>query len=526
MIPPTENFDPSPLAFWVPEKVLGAPDVSWHITEFPFFTFLFADLHAHLMVIPFTLLVLGLGLNLVVGFQKGSWSWAAIAGATLGLALGALWVINSWDYPPYLLLVMGSLALAVFFRKGSFPRRLAWLAALTIGVVGVSVLAFLPFHQAYETFDAGVAASKWRTPIDRYLGIHGLFLFIVATFLVYHTRPVLAGYFRGVVRRSESGGGSLPGGSVFSWVYLGGGLMAMAYLAVAGYWTAAALLLLLFLTGLAAWGVLTSSAADRPYSVMPLAFLGLALAIGIGVDFVRLNGDIGRMNTLFKFYLEGWVLFSLASAYMLWWLAGSGWVRWRWGWRRSVWAGVLALLLASSLIYTVLGTKERLADRFNEGPLTLDGAAYMANAVHREEGQRIELQGDLEAIEWLQDNVRGSPVVLEAHHEQYHWTSRISVYTGLPTVLGWPWHQIQQRTAYDFAVRERSRDIGEIYNTINLPLAEELLRKYAVEYVVVGGLERAHYSPDGLAKFEQMVGIGLAQPVYRNNGVIIYRFMW
>ena len=62
MIPPLDNFDPSPLAFWVPEKIAGSPDVSWHITEFPFFTFLFADLHPHMMVMPFTLLVIGLGL--------------------------------------------------------------------------------------------------------------------------------------------------------------------------------------------------------------------------------------------------------------------------------------------------------------------------------------------------------------------------------------------------------------------------------------------------------------------------------
>ena len=203
----------------------------------------------------------------------------------------------------------------------------------------------------------------------------------------------------------------------------------------------------------------------------------------------------------------------------------------RWGWPKTIWVGILTVLLASSLIYTFLGTNDRLSDRFNDGPLTLDGAAYMANAVHwevgqREEPQRVELKWDLEAIEWLQDNVQGSPVVLEAQHEQYHWNSRIANYTGLPTVLGWPWHQTQQRTAYGFAIGDRSRDIGEIYNTTNLLRAEELLRKYEVEYIVVGELERVHYSAGGLAKFEQMVGIGLARPVFHNNGVNIYRIMW
>ena len=94
-----ENFDPSRLLFWVPDKAPGISDMSPHITEFPFFTFLFADLHAHMMVIPFTLLVIGLGLNLVVGLRSNSLQWTAVSATALALALGSLWVINSWDYP-------------------------------------------------------------------------------------------------------------------------------------------------------------------------------------------------------------------------------------------------------------------------------------------------------------------------------------------------------------------------------------------------------------------------------------------
>ena len=60
MIPPLDSFEPPALAFWLPDFIPGDAGSSWHITEFPFFTFLFADLHAHMMVIPFTLLVLGL----------------------------------------------------------------------------------------------------------------------------------------------------------------------------------------------------------------------------------------------------------------------------------------------------------------------------------------------------------------------------------------------------------------------------------------------------------------------------------
>ena len=283
---------------------------------------------------------------------------------------------------------------------------------------------------------------------------------------------------------------------------------------------------------------ITSAREERKFESVALVLLAMGLAIGAGVDFVRIEGDIGRMNTLFKYYLEIWVLFSVASAYMVWRILSdrslaqgsattdrtldSG----RWVWPRTAWNAVLVLLIACSLIYTVMGTKDRLADRFNDAPLTLDGAAFMENAVHFERDQRLELGRDLEAIRWLQDNVEGSPVILEAHSVQYRWGARIATYTGLPTVLGWPWHQMQQRFAYRGEIPRRATDVAEIYNTNGITRAEELLRRYDVAYVVVGELERIYYSEAGLSKFSQMAEQGLLRRVYSNRGVVIYRTTW
>ena len=157
--------------------------------------------------------------------------------------------------------------------------------------------------------------------------------------------------------------------------YLGIGLAAAVYLALAGYWTAALLLPLVLLTGLALMAELRRESQDGLYSAIPLILLGMALSIGIGVDFVRLNGDIGRMNTLFKLYLEGWVLFSLAAGYMLWYLGDRGWLSriWSWdGWgAKLAWTGILAILLASSLIYPILGAKASpalSANRYSRQP--------------------------------------------------------------------------------------------------------------------------------------------------------------
>ena len=93
-------------------------------------------------------------------------------------------------------------------------------------------------------------------------------------------------------------------------------------------------MVLLTLTGLAAWQLFSSPTPDRAFAAVPLLLLGMALGIGLGVDLVRLDGDIGRMNTMFKYYLEAWVLFSLVAAYLLWRLGEDGWLR-RWNWGKA-----------------------------------------------------------------------------------------------------------------------------------------------------------------------------------------------
>ena len=154
--------------------------------------------------------------------------------------------------------------------------------------------------------------------------------------------------------------------------------------------------------------------------------------------------------------------------------------------------------------------------------MTLDGTAYMRETVYRDREGEIELAADLEGIIWLQENVEGSPLILEGLTPNYRWGGRISVYTGLPTIVGWQWHQEQQRRDYAWAIRERARDVDEIYRTTSASKALSLMDNYGVEYVYVGQLERLYYPRDGLRKFEDGLGEQL-DAVYRNEHVRIYR---
>ena len=543
MIPRTEEISPSALTFWLPELV-GNREIGHHITEFPYFSFLFADLHAHMIAIPFTLLALGLAFSLLAGLRKASLGWLIATAAFLGGAIGALWAINSWDYPTYFLLALIMIGTGVFLRRrstGESTRIFLLLAAVT---GAVSVLAFLPFHLSYHPFPTGLEVSRWQTPLLNFLGIHGLFLFLIITFLLYVQKDRLTALFAAIFLRAQTahgawGLGQMPVGSIsrpvsIPWGLLPGlvGGMVVVYLAAAQYWTAALMAMILLVTLLTIKDILMSRDRSVVYAVFPLSLVVVALLVALGVEFIRVEDDIGRMNTLFKFYIQVWVLLALASAYIVWNLGARGMFRLR-GMTpaRGVWLSMLVILIASSFIYTALSTRDRLADRFDTSSFTLDGAQFMTTTGHidRGTGTLIEHIWDYQAIEWLQDEIQGSPVILEAHTDQYQWGSRIADYTGLPTVLGWPWHQTQQRMQYAGAVRDRRADVQEIYSTEDSDAALELLKKYRVEYVVVGQLEQARYPAPGLQKFDDWVHgtyEGTAEVVYENPGIKIYRGLW
>jgi len=489
-----------------------------------------------MIVIPFTLLVLGLAFSLLVGLRTGKACWIAATVAALAVALGSLWAINSWDFPAYVILTVVLIGAGAYLRPGKSQVRLGIFAALALAIVLLSILAFLPFHANYQPYPTGIDVSKWQTPLPNYIGIHGLFLFLMVTFLLYTFRDRLKDLLGLLSPRPlsfwDARVATLSGVRAASWemAVWGLGAVVVVYMAAAGYWTAGVLTILLGFTIWVAKDVLASKDGDTPYSLLPLVLIVLALLIGIGVEFVRAQDDIGRMNTLFKYYLEAWVLFAMASAYILWYLGTKDFFRLRGAFlARGPWLVLLVLLLASSVIYPVLGTRSRLSDRFSTQNRSLNGADFMKTTVYVERdylGRPIELRWDYEAIQWLQDNVEGSPVVLEAHHEQYRWGARIANYTGLPTVIGWPWHQIQQRMKYSYAIGERASDVEEMYSSTNTERALELLRKYEVEYVVIGQLETVYYPLEGLKKFDAMVRDGLARVVYSNEGTLIYQAQW
>jgi uncharacterized membrane protein len=173
-----------------------------------------------------------------------------------------------------------------------------------------------------------------------------------------------------------------------------------------------------------------------------------------------------------------------------------------------------------------LGGADKIRDRMSTvAPHTLDGMAYMATSTYSDNDQNMDLSQDYEAIKWMQENVQGSPVIIEANTVEYRWGNRFTIYTGLPGVVGWNWHQRQQRAVVPSEwVTDRVQEIGDFYRTTDRQQTIDFLKKYGVRYIIVGQLEQAYYAGDGLDKFMAWNG-DLWKEAYRNRDTVIYEVL-
>ena len=511
--------------YWQSSRVMS-DELS--ITEFPFWSFLFADLHAHLLAIPFAILTLCLSLNIVLSTKEklGYLYWFP-ACIFLWFSIGALAAINTWDVPVYAAIGLAAIGIALTNNELHIDKKILtrWLSMVVIGSV-IAYVAFLPFHMNYDNPFTGLKLSPERTSLSDYLMIHGLWFFILISWLATenHRYSSNSSLLKSIGKSPKRIGFALVAISI------------MLFSISIGWGAVGTLALSFFLSMRLLTYWLYKRHEDGSATFVFIVFLiAMMFFIGVTVDVVTLANDIDRMNTVFKFYVSTWVLLGILSGVALWllWASNSQHGSIFSTVRKNLWIGILTLLLISGLTFPVVGTQARLKDRFNLIPLTLNGAAYQESAVYTDpgpSGHAIEqnatylLKSDAEALSYMQQNIAGSPVVLEGLTNQYRWTPRVANYTGLPVVMGWEWHQIQQRDRFSQHVLQRVEDVHTIYSTTDIGLAMTLLKRYEVEYIYIGPTERLYYPTSGLAKFPVSMQKGL-DLFFQNSEVQIYRVL-
>lgn len=507
--------------YWNPSRAIpGEP-----ITEFPYFTFLYGDLHAHLIALPIVMASIGWSLSMLEkkidlrGLRFRGWLNVLSSFIIGGLIIGALKPTNTWDIYTFFALATCVLVY-VILRYGvgfNIPKTKEWQTRVLISLIAIallyvlSMLFYAPFN---ETFKPGFTeVGFWsgdRTPIQSYFMHWGLPIFIISIWFGWESFQWLA-----KTRLSELNNKPL----IKKWVVAIGVLAFVILIALLILKVAIALIAM----PICIWALTLLLSPQQSDGKRFLYFIiGTGFLLTLLVELVHLVGDIGRMNVVFKIYMQAWLLINIASA------SGLAIIirkQRRWSFRKQILVQVpLVILILSAALFPILATKDKVTDRMSySAPHTLDGMKYMESSTYSLDGIQMDLSQDYRAINWVLDNVKGSPVILEGQALEYSWGNRYTIYTGLPGVVGWNYHQRQQRAIWaNNAVWDRVDSVNAFYQSTDKTFVKNYLEQHDIQYIVLGQLERIRYYGDGLLKFEALDG-QLWDAVYCEGDTVIYK---
>ena len=499
------------------------------IAEFPYFSFLYADLHPHLLTMPFYALALAWCLNMILDpiFSK-KW-WERILTLFLGsLFIGSFRALHTWDFPTFIglgVLVMTWIILKK--RNSEIRQKLQSILIYCLSFVILTMILYSPFTHWFKTEYIGVEIWKGlRTPLKDYFVVFGLSLFIMFSLLILELKEDYQ-KARSLWFEKTSVKSLIPI-SVIAVVIFGMVLL----------WKNDYQILALGLPLILLWGYIIFLKKDvSEYRRL----IWILFAIGYGITFVVevlvLKGDVGRSNMVFRMYLEAWFILGIALS-----VAALEIFKKLKEWRplrRVGWVVVLQLLVLLALVYPFIATGKKINDRWpsTQNPVkSLDGSLFMLGdklinpdllpAVYSDDGREIDLSMDYAGIQFMQDNISGSPVIVEGHTTEYRWGARYAIHTGLPSVIGWSWHTRQHNSLLDGSIFDkRIQEVVDFYNTTDMDAANQFLKKYHVRYIIVSGLERVYYSAEGIDKFAEMTSQGQLNIVFgdqTDNSATIY----
>ena len=417
------------------------------ITEFPWFSLLWGDLHPYVFGLPVFACALLFSMAAVLhrsgaeAGTPGSKATISMCGVGFAVAVGALLATHPWDVP---VLMLATVTMVFLAPAGWGATRTAVASsalapsAMALSMLIPGALLFLPFMRGFAQQGRrfGIVTS-WSAPHELAIAFGPFLLLAIPGFL----------FLRGPIFRFRK---------PHPWRHSDGrGRIAVA-LAVA-------------------------------------AILTIAICEIVYVRDIFDGTPLFRMNTVFKLHRLSWFLLGIVSPLLVERMVRSG---------RKIpviaWLAVVGLL---SAVYPLAGTVSWIGSATEAV-----GGSEPALAAAQRPGAgaadlfRAQFPGDAAVVEYLRANAGAGDVVLEEAGDAYTWSSRIASFSGVPTVLGWANHEAGWRGGWE-RVLERSRDIESIYRDPDGDRARALLQEYHVTWVVVGERERRRYGTEGPSRF-------------------------
>ncbi|GAB4555834.1 MAG: DUF2298 domain-containing protein [Anaerolineae bacterium] len=541
----------------------GRPIATQPITEFPQFSFILADMHPHVLAMPFVMLALGLGLNLVVTKRRPQ-VWEMLL---YGVFIGGMVFLNSWD-AIFIGVFVGAEALRRLINNGTgllHKRDFIGIALFAGGIALLTAVLYLPFFIGFRSQAGGFLPNAiWKTQFQQYFLQFAPFVIVFAVFLITEWRRAGERFNLRLAAQVVLIGAALLvaamlvlgllaflrddlRGAVFQAFDDSGGIEAVLLPLVTRHLHG---IITYSVIGAGIFMVIGRLFARRPHysDVTPaeerqivtysastgyaLLLIGAAAVLTLAPDFVYLRDGFGvRINTIFKLWFQAWLIGSVALGYAIWSVLAEQHKHLEIGLTpKAAFAAGMVVTFALGLVYPVMAIYSRAwREGGHDAPtpraLTLDGGLSMAQS------------GDeYAAIQCLAGfAVRDDDVVAEATKVGLAYNGaygRVSALTGIPTLLGWDNHQNQWRgstfgelnTLYYVVdgqqrTETRAQAISTLYRSADLKEAAGVVDRYGITYIFLGQTEQFEFrdSPEGLAKFD------LLAPVCQYGNVRVFR---
>lgn len=430
------------------------PDVADKtIHEYPSYSFLLGDLHAHVINLMLVLLFISILLAWCLKHGKMEEKKESIKKQhvmlreivqpeiiALSVLAGIYKWTNFWDFAIYFG-AAGLIILAVHLKKyAGHPESIALItAAQAVMALVISYLIILPFTLDFETMYQGFALAKNHSRFYQLVILWGIPVTTALVFAVNIYRKAQREY-------------SEQNKAAFSWRRL---------------------------------------PMEDIFAVI-MSLYGIILVILPELVYVKdiYGQENARANTMFKFTYQAFVLFAMLTSYAI--------IRMIVSWKAKTGIRKFGIVMLVLLLWTAgyfpTAVKLWLGDVLKTDSYKgSDATAFLDT----------DFAQDAEAIRWLLENVEESPVVLEADGESYSTYDVVSAVTGLPTVLGWYTHEWLWRN--DPAdLNQRSADIRTIYTSENPEEVKALIEKYGISYIFVGSNEYEKYGTVNTSVFAQL----------------------
>lgn len=466
--------------------------IPYTINEFPGYSVILGDLHGHYLSYPFFLVGIFLLVDIFFGKQQSETKadsaeeWTLPKSIFLGILLGHLYLTNSWDV--FALAAQGAIFAGAIVAYMRFYKRLEWKPIIEwikklfifvgVPVAVTSIPQFLSSRSYYLPPVGGVGLNtSFSHPFDMFM-LFGQFLLVVIASLIMITllrKSVLKKQFETFVYSPA--------------------IMSQVLLLVVG------------------------------------VVLVFAVEFVYAKDvFTVLNPPYARTNTVFKIYFHAWVFLSLGAASLFLTTFKEAFEKLKKPFVLFPLYGLFFAIVAVMLSYPVIAVDQYIVPNFEKiaikrviDPRWSNGYAFM-NSGHGE---------DYDLVSYLLTKPHAT--VLEiVTYDSYSYYARVSAYSGLSAVTGWPLHNVQWYNGYDgkgintktlelepMGVAQRVTDVEKLYTSDNKEEVQSLLEKYDITYAVFGDQERV-WAKEKSKTLNSDIYASICGVEWEKNGTILY----